>query len=198
MNKQKPSNSYKIIIAHSAYIATLCGLGYFISLVVLNLAGLALSDWVNWVFRITIIVAVVWSVMGFRIRMLSKAGFLQFFSVGMITTTFLGLYMAVSVFIFYNYITPDYHIRFEEYYRAKREVQMYNSQLKKQQDLIDDSTYRLTSEDSLLVKNGLEKHMEGTKFFFSTGGQMVINLIFSLVWGLAVTISVALMMPKKT
>ena len=74
---------------------------------------------------------------------------------------------------------------------------MYSSQLKNKQDKLDDNTYRLKAEDSLIVKNGLDKHMEGTHFFFSTNGQVAINLIFSLVWGLAVTLSVTLMMPKK-
>jgi hypothetical protein len=197
MNQAKKSNLYKTIFTHSAYIATLCGLGYFISLIILNLAGWELTDGVNWVFRIAIVIAVIWSIIGLRIRMPKKVGFLQFFSTGIITSVILGLYMALSAFIFYNFVTPDYHPRFEAYYKAKRELQMYNSQLKKKQDDLDDTTYRLNGEDSSIVNSGLEKHMEGTHFFFSTNGQIAINLIFSLVWGIAITLSVTLMMPKK-
>lgn len=161
------------------------------------MADLAMSDGINWVFRIALIIAVIWAIIGFRMLRPQKAGFLQFFSVGMVTTGFLGFYIAVSSFILFNFIDPNYLPRFEAFYKEKREVQMYYSQLQKKQEDLDDTTYRLNSADSLIVKNGLEKHMEGTHFFFTKTGQILINFIFSLVWGIAITLSVTLMMPKK-
>jgi len=55
----------------------------------------------------------------------------------------------------------------------------------------------LTAQDSLIVQKGLEKHMEGTAYFFTVSGQAAINLIYSLVWGLLVSLPIAYMSMSK-
>ncbi len=47
-------------------------------------------------------------------------------------------------------------------------------------------TYKLTASDSAIVEKGLNLHIEKSKFHFTANGAAIINLIFSLVWGLAI------------
>ena len=178
------------------YISTIFGLIYLIALVFLNSINLSLSDLVNWVFRIIIILAIIFSVIGYRTRYAKKGmRFFSAFGLGMLTSFFLAIYMVISAFIFYDFVAPDYNTKFEDYYKKRRSEQMYDSILKKRKEEFSE-TYKMTPEDSLIVEKGLAKHLKGTHFFFTTNGAASINFIFCLVWGVGISISVAFMARK--
>ena len=191
MNK----SPFKSIISTAIYISTICGLGYFVAIIFLNILGLSMTDAVNWVYRICIIIAVIWSIIHYRIKYLNL-GFFKAFNIGLLTSFFLGVYMSLSIFIFHKFLSPDYNKNFESYYRQKRSEQMYQTQLDK---LIDKNgeNYKLTSADSLVVEKGLDLHIKNAHYFFTTEGAVWTTFIFSLIWGLAVSSTVAFMAKKK-
>jgi hypothetical protein len=185
----------KSIVSIAFYISSICGLGYFAAIVFLNVLGLSLSDAVNWVYRISIIIAVIWSVIHFRIKY-SNLSYFKAFNLGLLTSFFLGVYMAISIFVFHKFLSPDYNKNFESYYRQKRSEQMYQTQLDK---LIDKNgeDYKLTAADTLIVEKGLDLHIKNSHYFFTTEGAVFTTFIFSLVWGFAVSTTVAFMAKKK-
>lgn len=187
------------MLRHSAYIGTLSGLGYFAALVFIHLIGVSYSEMINWVFRIAIIVACLWSVISFRIRSNNKISFGRGFVVAMLTTVVLGLWMAVSALLFYNVVAPEYHPKAQEIYEQKREEQMYAKELIKKRVRSEEANdkerakIRLNAADSAEIQSGLVKHMEQTSYFFTANAQAIINFIYSLIWGLAIAVSVAYM-----
>jgi hypothetical protein len=184
------------IFRSALYFSTIFGLVYLITLIFLNSINLSLSDLVNWVYRIVIILSVVFSVIGYRSRYAKKGiRFFSAFGLGMLTSLFLAIYMTISAYIFYDFVATDYNAKFESYYKNKRSEQMYNSLLKKRKEEFSE-TYRLSAADSLIVEKGLSKHLNGTHFYFTTGGAALINFIFCLVWGTGISLSVAFMAKK--
>lgn len=191
--------SWGQIAKQAAYLGSLTGLGYFVGITLMHWAGMGLGDWINWVYRIAVITAIVWTIMALRLRNPAGLSFLKAYSGGLMVSAVLGLWMMASAFIFYGQIAPDYLQEYETFYVRNREAQMYKTQLKNiNAELAEDQAPKeLTAQDSLIVQNGLEKHMEGTAYFFSVSGQAVINLIYSLVWGLLVSLPVAYMSMSK-
>ncbi|WCL81934.1 DUF4199 domain-containing protein [Saprospira sp. CCB-QB6] len=191
--------SWGQIAKQAAYLGSLTGLGYFVGITLMHWAGMGLGDWINWVYRIAVITAIVWTIMALRLRNPAGLSFLKAYSGGLMVSAVLGLWMMASAFIFYGQIAPDYLQEYETFYVRNREAQMYKTQLKNiNAELAEDQAAKeLTAQDSLIVQNGLEKHMEGTAYFFSVSGQAVINLIYSLVWGLLVSLPVAYMSMSK-
>jgi hypothetical protein len=189
--------TFKNISKTALYVSSLCGLGYFATLMFLHAIGLSMTGWIEWIFRIAVIVCIIWSVMGFRMQYAPRGmGFGSAFGLGMLSSLFLGLYMALSIFIFQNYVAPNYNTAYKEYYRSKRSVQMYNTQLNKQIKEKGES-YKLTASDTALVEKGLNLHLERVAFHFTSEGSASINLIFSLVWGIAIAATVSFMARKK-
>jgi len=191
--------SWGQIAKQAAYLGSLTGLGYFVGIIVMHWAGMGLGDWINWVYRIAVITAIIWTVMALRLRNPAKLSFLKAYSGGLMVSAVLGLWMMVSAFIFYGQVAPNYLQEYEVFYERNREAQMYKTQHKNiNAELAENQAAKaLTAQDSLIVQKGLEKHMEGTAYFFSVSGQAVINLVYSLVWGLLVSLPVAYMSMSK-
>ena len=126
MNK----SPFKSIISTAIYISTICGLGYFAAIIFVNILGLSMTDAVNWVYRICIIIEVIWSIIHYRIKYLNL-GFFKAFNIGLLTSFFLGVYMSLSIFFFHKFLSPDYNKNFESYYRQKRAEQIYQTQVNK-------------------------------------------------------------------
>ncbi|EJF54324.1 hypothetical protein SapgrDRAFT_2668 [Saprospira grandis DSM 2844] len=187
------------IAKQAAYLGSLTGLGYFVGITLMYWAGMGLGDWINWVYRIAVITAIIWTIMALRLRYPSGLSFLKAYSAGLMASSVLGLWMLISAFLFYGQIAPNYLQEYEAFYQRNREVQMYQTQYKNiNAELEEEQTSRaLTTQDSLIVQKGLEKHMEGTAYFFTVSGQAVINLIYSLVWGLLVSLPIAYMSMSK-
>lgn len=189
--------SIKNIAKTSFYVGTMLGFGYFAAIVFLHLIGMSMTGWIEWIFRIAIVACVTWSVIGFRMRYAPRGmAFGPAFGLGMFSSLILGIYMAISIFAFHTAIAPDYNEKFQTYYRAKRSDQMYNTQWKK---LIseNDENYKLTAADTAIVEKGLNLHIDKSQFYFSAVGAVTINFIFSLVWGLAVSLTIAFLARKK-
>lgn len=189
--------NFKNIAKTAFYVSSLCGLGYFAALMFLHLIGQSMTGWIEWIFRFAIIICIVWTVMGFRMQYAPRGmGFWSAFGLGMFSSLILGFYMALSILLLQSTVAPDYNNKFKEYYRAKRSDQMYNTQLNKQIKEKGE-TYKLTASDSAIVEKGLNLHLEKASFYFSASGSASINLIFSLVWGIAISASVSFMARKK-
>ncbi len=191
------SDNFKNLFKTAFFVASLCGLSYFAAILLLHSIGLSMSGWIEWVFRISVIITVTWSIMGFRIKYAPKGiGFGKAFGLGMLSSLILGIYMSMAIYLFQNSIAPDYNEKFQLYYKKKRSDQMYNTQLKKQISIFDVS-YKLTAQDTIIVEKGLNLHIEKSKFFFTANGAAIINFVFSLLWGIAVSVSIAIMARKK-
>jgi lipopolysaccharide export LptBFGC system permease protein LptF len=197
------NEAFAKILKHSAYIGTLCGLGYFVAVVFIHLIGLSYSEMINWVFRIAIVVACIWAVISFRIANNNKISFGRGFVVGILTTIVLGACMAVAALIFYNVVAPEYHPKAQEIYEEKREEQMYAKELIKKRVRSEEADedirakIRLNAEDTAKIQSGLKKHMEQTAYYFTANAQAIINFIYSLIWGLAIALSVAYMSKRN-
>ena len=186
------------IFKTALYVSTLCGAGYFAAIVFLHLIGLSLTGWGEWVYRIALIITVIWSILGYRMKFERRGmSFGKSFGLGMLSSFILGIYMALSALLFHYVVAPDYNEKYKSYYRAKRSEQMYNTQLNKMLKEKEVETYNLTASDSAIVEKGLNLHIEKSQFHFTANGAAVINLIFSLVWGIAISGSVAFMSTKQ-
>jgi hypothetical protein len=194
MSTSKTASIFKTAL----YVSSLCGAGYFAAIVFLHLIGLSLTGWGEWVYRIALIISVIWSILGYRLKFETKGmGFGKSFGLGMLSSFILGIYMSLSALVFHYVVAPDYNEKYKSYYRAKRSEQMYNTQLNKMLEKNEVETYKLTASDSAIVEKGLNLHIEKSQFHFTANGAALINLIFSLVWGLAISGSVAFMARKQ-
>jgi uncharacterized membrane protein len=193
MANKKVSNIFKTAL----YVSSLCGLGYFAALMFLHAIGLSLSGWIEWIFRIAIIICIMWSIMGYRMQYTPRGmGFGAAFGLGMLSAFLLGAYMALSIFIFQTAVAPDYNQKYKEFYMNKRSNQMYNTQLNNQIKEKGES-YKLTASDSALVEKGLNLHSKKVSFHFTPHGSAAINLIFSLLWGIVISATVSFMARQK-
>jgi hypothetical protein len=189
--------NFKNISKSALYVSSLCGLGYFAVLMFLHTIGYSLSIWIDLIFKFALVICVIWSIMGFRMQYAPRGmPYWKAFGLGMLSSVFLGIYMTLSVFIFQTVVAPDYHKRYKEFYTAKRSNQMYNTLLDKQIKEKDE-TYKLTAADSALVEKGLNLHLKNVAFHFTAGGSATINLLFSLIWGIAISATVSLLASKK-
>ncbi len=189
----KVSNIFKTAL----YVSSLCGLGYFAALIFLHIIGISLSGWIEWIFRLAIIVCIIWSIVGFRMQYTPRGiGFGAAFGLGMLSAFLLGTYMALSIFIFQTAVAPDYNKKYKEFYMNKRSNQMYNTQLNNQIKEKGES-YKLTTSDSALVEKGLNLHSQKVSFHFTPQGSAAINFIFSLLWGIVVSATVSFLARQK-
>jgi uncharacterized membrane protein YhdT len=195
-NKEK---SFSKLLKTAVYVASICGVGYFAAIIFLHIIGQSMTALGEWAFRIAIIIAVIWAIVSYRVQYARGGmGFVSAFGLGMMSAFILGIYMSLTSLVFHHFIAPDYNQKFEAYYRAKRSAQMYNTQQKKQQEQAKEGEiYKLTTADSVLVEKGLDLHIQKSHFYFTANGAAAINLIFSIVWGIVISLSVAFMARKK-
>jgi hypothetical protein len=192
-----PNITFKNVAKTALYVSTICGIGYFAALMFLHVTGLSMTGWIEWIFRIAIIVCITWTIIGFRMKYAPRGmGFGAAFGLGMLSSLIVGLYMALGIFIFQTAVAPDYNENYRAYYRGKRSDQMYNTQLNKQIKEKGE-TYKLTASDSTIVEKGLNLHLEKVAFHFSARGSATINIIFSLVWGIAIAATLSFLARKK-
>jgi hypothetical protein len=171
-------------------IATAGGFFYLAVRYVLHLSGADLSTISDWLFRLTLIVFVLWSIFGVKVRQNGWITFKEAFGTGMLTTFFLTIYLSFGSWLFCTAIAPNYNIEAEKIYRAKRFEQMLGDYMH------DNEIEKPTEEDYSLINNGLDKHMENTKFFFTAGGQAAVSGFYAPLWGLAISFTVSFMSRK--
>jgi len=159
--------------------------------------GLSLSIWIDLIYKFVIIASVIFSIIVYRVRYAANGmPFWPAFGLGVLSSLILGIYMALSIFIFQTVIDPNYHKKYKELYTQKRSNQMYNTQLDTQIKEKGE-TYKLTASDSALVKKGLDLHLKNIALHFTPEISAAISLLFSLIWGVAVSATVSLLAVKK-
>ncbi|MCH2020952.1 MAG: DUF4199 domain-containing protein [Saprospiraceae bacterium] len=173
-------------------IASIGGVCYILGRFFIHKAGLDYTTASDWLFRVLMVVVVSFSILRFKA---SKLGYLSFrdgFSIGGFTTIFLAFYIAFGTWFFVNYINPLYTQGVEKSYRKMQYKSMMEQYVYKNWNKKDTITQGAIDT----VQHGLDMYIEKTKFYFTLKGQVFINGIYSLIWGVVISLTVSLMTRK--
>ena len=150
------------------------------------------SSALDWCFRILIIVSVSAGIILLKKRNGGKILIGQGFKAGLSYSFFLSIFFALSMFIFSNYIKPDYTDNIQQHYRSMQYQKMMSQYV---YDTWNRDT--ITSGAIDTVNTSLDKYLDQTKFFFTNEGQVFINYLYCLIYGLVTALTVSMLIRKE-
>lgn len=180
------------IIKHGLRTAAIGGLIYLSGLYLIHLGGLDFSSLSEWWFRGVLVFFVLLSIVVLKAQ---NNGFLNFgdgFKVGMVTTCFLTIFIAISTWLYCDYLNPMYTENYEKEYRAMH----YEKMMRKQ---IAEGWNRDTITQGAIdtVQQGLDLNVKKyVGHLFTTAGQVQSNFLYTFFWGIMITLTVALLARK--
>ncbi|MFT5647170.1 MAG: Ca2+/Na+ antiporter [Aureispira sp.] len=180
------------IIKHGLRTAAIGGLLYLSGLYLIHLGGLDFSSISEWWFRGVLVFFVLLSIVVLKAQ---NNGFLNFeegFKVGMVTTCFLTVFIAISTWLYCDYLNPMYTENYEKEYRSMH----YEKMMRKQ---IAEGWNRDTITQGAIdtVQRGLDLNVKKyVGHLFTTAGQVQSNFLYSFFWGIMITLTVALLARK--
>lgn len=176
-------------IKHGLKFAAIGGLVYLLGLYLIHLGGLDFSSISEWWFRGVLVFFVILTIV---IRKGRNNGFLTFvegFQVGMITTGFLAVFIAISTWLYCDYLNPMYTENYEKQYRTMH----YEKMMRR---YIADEWGRDTITPGAIdtIQRGLDLNVKNqVGFLFTTAGQVQSNFLYSFFWGIMISLTVALL-----
>jgi hypothetical protein len=184
-------------LSRVVFIALMTSIIYLLVLIGAKTFGFIYSSLMDWIYRILVVASVILSC-NLILSNKNRLKIIHVFLYGTIHICILTIGQSVVTYAFQKWIYPEYVSESKEIYKKNRREQMlysYKEKIKK------DKGKNLTQEDSLLVENGLQKHMLAASSFFTARGAFFIQLIYTPIWGfmslLTVILAVSIIQNKK-
>lgn len=184
--------SHTAALRKALRVGIIGGLNYFIVITIIHLinAEITYSTLPDWIYRLTILLSVIVSIWTYRLKLSGRITFFQGFLTGIFTGFVLCLVMGGSTYIFRTAIAPEYDDKSIDIYAKEvwggHAIQfMKNQKITALKDAPLDAKMELVYKTSYFVA---ESH-----YFFTTAGGIVVILIFTNLWTLAIAFSVAYM-----
>ncbi len=143
----------------------------------------------DWLFRLVLVGFVTLSIILQKKSNQNRITIREGFTAGAITTCFLAMFIAISTWFYCDVVNQKYT---EEYKTAYRELHYEN--------MMRAYIYKEWGRDTITqgamdtVNRGLDLNISNqTATLFTTKGQVVVSLIYTFFWGLAVAITVAML-----
>jgi hypothetical protein len=183
------------LVKKSFVIASIGGISFLVGRILIHNAGfdfVSASNATDWLFRIVLIGFVSVSIIYVKKINNGYIGFKDGFVAGGCATLFLSLFVSLGTWVFCNYINPVYVENVENSYREMQ----YNSTMKKY-------AYEVWKKDTITqgaidtVNNSLDKFISNSKFYFTNNGQVIVNLFYSFLYGIVITLTVSLLLVKQ-
>jgi hypothetical protein len=177
------------IIKHGLKFATIGGILYLLGLYLIHLGGLDFSSISEWWFRGVLVFFVILSIV---LQKGQNNGFLSFvegFQVGMATTCFLAISIAIGTWLYCDHLNPMYTDNYEDQYRTMHYEKMMR-------EYIAETWERDTITPGAIdtIQRGLDLNVNNyVGHLFTTAGQVQSNFIYSLFWGIMISLTVALL-----
>ncbi|MBL4649537.1 MAG: DUF4199 domain-containing protein [Aureispira sp.] len=180
------------IIKHGLKVATIGGILYLLGLYLIHLEGLDFSSISEWWFRGVLVFFVILSIVLIKGQNNGFLNFTEGFKVGMATTCFLSVFIAISTWLYCDYLNPMYTENYEKEYRSMH----YEKMMRK---YIADEWNRDTITPGAIdtVQRGLDLNIRNyVGHLFTTAGQVQSNFLYSFFWGIMFSLTVALLARK--
>ncbi|WMX13661.1 MULTISPECIES: DUF4199 domain-containing protein [unclassified Aureispira] len=177
------------IVKHGLKFAAVGGLLYLLGVYLIHLGGLDFTSISEWWFRGILVFFVILSIV---LRKGSNNGYLSFlegFKIGMITTAFLAIFIAISTWLYCDYLNPMYTDNYEQQYRTMH----YEKMMRR---YIAETWNRDTITPGAIdtIQRGLDLNINNhVGYLFTTGGQVQSNFLYSFFWGIMISFTVALL-----
>jgi hypothetical protein len=175
-------------IKYGLKFAAVGGLLYLLGLYLIHLGGLDFSSISDWWFRGILVFFVLITIV---VKKGQNNGFLNFeegFKVGMVTTVFLTVFIAIGTWLYCDYLNPMYTDNYKEQYRALHYEQMMREYIAKKWER---DTITPGAIDT--VQGGLDLNEKYVGHLFTTAGQVQSNFLHSFFWGIMISLTVALL-----
>jgi hypothetical protein len=179
-------------VKHGLKFAGIGGIFYLLGMYLIHLGGLDFSSISDWWFRGILVFFIILSIV---ILKGENKGFLSFregFTVGMITTGFLTVFIAISTWLYCDYLNPMYTDNYEQEYRTIQYEKMMRRYIAEEwkKDTITPGAIDT-------IQRGLDMYVKNqVGFLFTTGGQILSNFLHSLFWGIMISLTVSLLARK--
>ncbi len=170
-------------------LAAFGGLTYLLGRFMIFKAGAELSEAPDWLFRIVIIVTISLAIIMVKRSNGQLLTIREGLSSGIFTSGLLALFIAIGTWFHCDIINPQYTDEYKEAYRDLHYTRMM-------QKYIHNKWGKDTITQGAIdtVNSGLDKNInQYTATMFTTKGQVSLNLLYALFWGLAVTFTVSIL-----
>lgn len=177
------------IVKHGLKFGAVGGLLYLLGLHLIHLGGLDFSSLSEWWFRGILVFFVILSIVLLKGQNNGFLSFVEGFKVGMSTTGFLSIFIAISTWVSCEYLNPTYTENYEKQYRAMH----YEKMMRKH---IADKWGRDTITQGAIdtVQRGLDLNVKNqVGHLFTTAGQIQSNFLYTFFWGIMISLTVALL-----
>lgn len=168
-------------------VGTVGGLGYFAAIVLTHFMNLSYTDAPDWIYRACIVISIMAAIWGYRLKLRGRINFRQGMIVGMLTGFILCLWMAGSTYAFRTTVAPDYESKYFDKYIQNMWNQNAVSYMKKR------NLNKLSREDVIELNRTFSIFIGKQYYFFSMQGYILAILIFTNIWSLAVSGTIAYM-----
>lgn len=179
-------------IKHGLKFAAVGGLLYLLGLYLIHLGGLDFSSISEWWFRGILVFFVILTIVMLKGKNNGFLTFVEGFQIGMITTGFLAVFVAISTWLYCDYLNPMYTENYEKEYRAMHYEKMMRRYIA---DEWARDTITPGARDT--IQRGLDLNVKNqVGRLFTTGGQVQSNFLYSFFWGIMISLTVALLARK--
>ena len=143
----------------------------------------------DWLFRIVVIGFVSLSIINYKRKNNNYLTIKDGATTGIIVSLFLAVFMAISAWFYSDVLNPNYNENLEKNYREFH----YNKMMRK---YVFEKWNRDTITPGAIdtVQRGLELNIKNsTGYYFTTSAHVWIHFLYTLFWGLATAITVAML-----
>lgn len=177
------------LIKRALSFSVVGGIFYLLGLYLLHQAALDFSTTAAWLFRGILAFFVTLAIV--RTKAVND-GILSLgdgFRVGLLTTVLLAIFIGVGTWLYCDYIYPTYTEDYEQEYRTLHHEKMMRKYIA---ETWKKDTITQGAQDT--IQRGLDLNIEKyTGHLFTTKGQVQTSLMYSLFWGLLISITVVLL-----
>ena len=111
-------------IKHGLKFASIGGIFYLLGMYLIHLGGLDFSSISDWWFRGILVIFIILSIVILKGQNKGFLNFIEAFKVGMTTTGFLTVFIAISTWLYCDYLNPMYTENYENEYRSMQYEKM--------------------------------------------------------------------------
>lgn len=176
-------------VKHGLKFASVGGILYLLGVYLIHLAGLDFSSISEWWFRGVLVFFVILSIIIQKGRNDGLLSFVEGFQIGLATTGFLAVFIAISTWLYCDYLNPMYTKNYEEQYRTMHYDKMMRRYIAEEWKR---DTVTPGARDT--IQRGLDLNIKNyVGHLFTTAGQVKSNLLYSVFWGIMISFTVALL-----
>lgn len=183
------------MIIRTLKLSAIFGLIYFFLITVIfkfNTDFESKYSMLDWCFRIVVIVSVSMSIVLLKKLQKDKLTIGQGFKEGALVSFFLAAIISISMGLFTGFVQADYSDNLKKNYR-----EMQYSKMMKEYVYEEWKKDTITSGAIDTVNQSLDKFLLSRNFFFTNKGQVMINYIYCLFYGIITALTVSMLMRKE-